>query len=137
MTRDAFAEGPAEEQTSRHECSCTPLPQPEGPCAWCDVHGQPSVAWSQGVEAGREQERCLNTEPLRSMLAQANAKLADWELRAEFFEAKALPIVDAATALVEHWEERPRWRLDHHSHHIGDVPRLEQLEHVLIKAVKP
>ncbi|MFN2539560.1 MAG: hypothetical protein ABR549_15605 [Mycobacteriales bacterium] len=34
-------------------CTCTGGPDYEGPCVWCDVHGQPSVAWEQGVAEGQ------------------------------------------------------------------------------------
>lgn len=40
------------------ECTCEPVgPNYEGPWAGCDEHGMPSVAWRQGVEAGRSGER--------------------------------------------------------------------------------
>lgn len=41
------------------QCTCTPLPDAEGPCAWCDIHGQPSVAWRQGSDEGRHNERVI------------------------------------------------------------------------------
>jgi hypothetical protein len=49
------------------ECSCTPLPFPEGPFAGCDVHGRPSVAYRHGLAEGRRQERELVQLELREL----------------------------------------------------------------------
>lgn len=43
----------------QRECSCTGFPDYEGPCPWCDVHGQPSVAWDQGRAEGVREERAM------------------------------------------------------------------------------
>lgn len=109
---DAVAEVLAEHQTD--ECTCTGFPQPEGPCAWCDVHGRPSVAWSQGVENGVQQERVLS-----------EMRIADLRVRAERAEAdlaRARAVVDAAEALVEHWRQHPNW---HTGEHADEHRRLE------------
>jgi hypothetical protein len=39
------------------ECTCTKGLDYEGPCSWCDVHGQPSVAHRQGVDAGYQEAK--------------------------------------------------------------------------------
>lgn len=72
---DAVAEVLAERQAA--ECSCIGFPQPEGPYAWCDVHGQPSVAWSQGIENGVQQERVLSEMRLADLRDRAERAEAD------------------------------------------------------------
>lgn len=55
------------------ECTCTPLPDAEGPCAWCDIHGQPSVAWRQGSDEGRRNERVIANMEIRDLGDARNA----------------------------------------------------------------
>lgn len=68
-------------EIEQRECSCTPLPNAEGPCSWCDVHGQPSAAWDQGVAEGRHNERVIANLEIRD-LGNARNELVK-ELRAE------------------------------------------------------
>ena len=105
---DAVAEVLTEHQTA--ECTCAGLPQPEGPCAWCDVHGQPSVAWSQGVESGAAQERTLanmelpdlraRAERAEADLAQAQAMVAQLAGWAAFVRPDDDPVLAAAHAFL-------------------------------------
>lgn len=43
------------------ECTCSTSNPAlyEGPAPWCDVHGQPSVAYDRGFAAGRQAEKLL------------------------------------------------------------------------------
>lgn len=65
-------------------CACTGAPSYEGPCSWCDVHGQPSVAFDHGVAEGRRQElevvqlALAELGRLRKIEHAAQALVLDW-----------------------------------------------------------
>lgn len=48
---------PRSDELAEAECTCTQGPDYEGPCSWCDVHGQPSVAHRHGVDAGYQEAK--------------------------------------------------------------------------------
>lgn len=62
----AYADVPPPPPVVEPACDCTQGPDYEGPCSWCDVHGQPSAAYRQGLNEGRRQER----EAVRAELAE-------------------------------------------------------------------
>lgn len=109
LRRDAADQLAREGQDMRldEECTCTPPPSYEGPCAWCDVHGQPSVAWRQGLAEGRHNERVTAEMELKDAAKAYNHTAAALlrerdEARADRDrpEAPSIPL-DALRALAQ------------------------------------
>lgn len=53
--------------TAAVACACDPNPATtDGPVPWCDLHGQPSVAYEHGYAAGHRDARNPTTAPTRA-----------------------------------------------------------------------
>lgn len=61
------------------DCLCAASPTPDGPYVWCDVHGTPSSAWTQGVEEGRRRrdDEVAELQAAVRRLREENQRLRD------------------------------------------------------------